>query len=313
MVNPDGTIHERLTGLLNPESLEQPTQEQEAETEPESVEVEADEAETEEAETVEVEADAEEDSEAAETSYDDTEAEEEYYTVKIAGEEQQVTLDELRKGYMMDADYRRKTQEVAEQRKQVETKLSELDEKVSDAESILEIELADLNSDESRKLKEYDPAAWLEKKERVEAKAKKLQDLKAKRDSELQKVRSEQLQKEATLLKEAIPEWLDDDTLKVESEKIGKMWERMGFTDTDLAQFSDHRLIVLSRKAAKYDELMSSNPADKKVKQKPKAAKPAAAVAKVDKRTKQFRDKREAVRKSGGNMRLAASAISDLL
>ena len=34
------------------------------------------------------------------------------YTVKIDGEEQQVTLEELQQGYQRQADYTRKTQEI---------------------------------------------------------------------------------------------------------------------------------------------------------------------------------------------------------
>ena len=41
------------------------------------------------------------------------------YDIEIGGERQQVTLEELRKGYMRQADYTRKTQEVAETRKQL--------------------------------------------------------------------------------------------------------------------------------------------------------------------------------------------------
>lgn len=41
-------------------------------------------------------------------------------TVKVGGEEVEVTLDEALKGYQRDADYRRKTQELAEQRREVQ-------------------------------------------------------------------------------------------------------------------------------------------------------------------------------------------------
>ena len=41
------------------------------------------------------------------------------YTVTVDGVQQQVTLDELQKGYMRQADYTRKTQELADQRRQL--------------------------------------------------------------------------------------------------------------------------------------------------------------------------------------------------
>ena len=45
------------------------------------------------------------------------------YTVKIDGEEFEVTLDELRNGYQRQADYTRKSQSLAEQRKAYEANL----------------------------------------------------------------------------------------------------------------------------------------------------------------------------------------------
>ena len=42
--------------------------------------------------------------------------EEPTYAVKIGGEEQQVTLEELQNGYQRQADYTRKTQEIATER-----------------------------------------------------------------------------------------------------------------------------------------------------------------------------------------------------
>ena len=45
------------------------------------------------------------------------------YTVKIDGDEHEVTLDELRNGYQRHADYTRKSQTLAEQRKAYESNL----------------------------------------------------------------------------------------------------------------------------------------------------------------------------------------------
>ena len=52
---------------------------------------------------------------------EDEEAEEELlYAVKVDGSEQEVTLDELMKGYSRQSDYTKKTQELAEGRKAIE-------------------------------------------------------------------------------------------------------------------------------------------------------------------------------------------------
>ena len=58
----------------------------------------------------------------AEVQEDDGQDEEQPQRIKVkaAGEEKEVTLDELIKGYQLGADYTKKTTEVAEQRKLVE-------------------------------------------------------------------------------------------------------------------------------------------------------------------------------------------------
>ena len=52
--------------------------------------------------------------------------EQEYFTVKINGEDKDVTLEELAAGYSRQSDYTKKTTEVANQRKEVEQLQSEL-------------------------------------------------------------------------------------------------------------------------------------------------------------------------------------------
>ena len=45
------------------------------------------------------------------------------YKVKVAGQELEVTLDELRNGYSRDADYRQKTEELSNQRKSFQSEV----------------------------------------------------------------------------------------------------------------------------------------------------------------------------------------------
>jgi hypothetical protein len=65
----------------------------------------------------ETEEEAEEESEVEESEEVE---EEQTFTIKAAGEEKEVTLDELKKSYQLGTDYTKKTQEVAEQRKVIE-------------------------------------------------------------------------------------------------------------------------------------------------------------------------------------------------
>ena len=100
-----------------PEVREEPPVVEEPEAETDEVEVEA------EAEEVEYEEVGDDESE-----YEDVEDEapvvEQLYRVKAGDDEaMEVTLDELKNSYMRNADYTRKTQQVAEQRKAAEANL----------------------------------------------------------------------------------------------------------------------------------------------------------------------------------------------
>jgi len=55
---------------------------------------------------------------------------EEKIKVKVGGQEFEVTLDELRSGYMRQADYTRKTQELAEEKRALEATKQELAEAI---------------------------------------------------------------------------------------------------------------------------------------------------------------------------------------
>jgi hypothetical protein len=69
----------------------------------------------------EVEEDAEE---LQEDQVEEEESEQpQLYTIKVDGEDTEVTLEELQNGYSRQRDYTRKTQELAEQRKAIEWKL----------------------------------------------------------------------------------------------------------------------------------------------------------------------------------------------
>ncbi len=292
----------RIAQLLQPE---QPSDSAE---EPETAQGEVIQEEIPETEVVDSET---EETQAPEEAEGDTETAD-LYTIKVNGEEREVTLDELRKGYMMESDYRKKTTEVSDKRKAIESKQSELAAKLEDVEAMLKIDFDDLNSAELKELKEYDPAAYYEKKEKLEGRQKRLKDLKSELESENQNKRLQKVEQEKELLFQAIPEWLDDSVLKSEAEMVNKLWTDAGFTPQDLDSYSDHRLVSISRKAALYDKLMSAKPESKKVTPKPKQAKPGTPKTQEQKQAEKTAASRQKLRKTG-NMRDAAVAIKQIL
>ena len=273
-----------------------------------SEETEASQPETEEADaTNETEEQPETPEEPQQETQSDTEAK---YKVKVGGEEQEVSLEDLRKGYMMESDYRKKTSEVARQREEAEKKVSELSNYVKDAELMLKLDEEDLNSPDNLDLKEYDPTAFYEKREKIEAKRKRLDELK----SEAKKVEAEKAQetiaREKELMLQALPSWLDDNTLNSEVGMINEYWKEIGLNQEDLSRFTDHRLVLMSRDAALYRKLKSAKPETKKVTPKPKSAAPGAS--KPGDQSERDKTLRSRAAKTG-NVRDAAAAIKQLM
>ena len=146
-----------ITGLLDPKQEAQPEQqeqqnspeptEQESSTEDQPEEQEKMEAESQEEATEEVSQDEEQ----IETQEKQDSTAEPTYKVKVAGQEYDVTLDELRNGYSRDADYRRKTEELSYEKKQFmsesEKQRQDYSAKLNEANQMLSIAQQQLNQE----------------------------------------------------------------------------------------------------------------------------------------------------------------------
>ena len=103
------------------------------------------------------------------------------YKVKVAGQEYDVTLDELRNGYSRDADYRRKTEELSYEKKQFmsesEKQRQDYSAKLNEANQMLSIAQQQLNQEISsadlEKLYEEDPTEAARIEHRLRKKARK--------------------------------------------------------------------------------------------------------------------------------------------
>jgi len=295
-------------GQSEPETVTQPSDsepEQETAEQPETVE---DTVETTESEHHEPESEYEE---TEETPESDTDLEP-TYKVKVNGEEREVSVEDLRKGYMMESDYRKKTSEVARQREEFLKEKESFNAKLAQAEELLIVEAEDLNSPENLELKEYDPKEYYSKRDKLEAKARRLQELKQESLKTQQERNAQRLEKEKELLFQAIPEWLDDNVLTQETQMVNDFLTSSGIEGNDLQPFVDHRLLVMARKAAMYDKLKAAKPESKKVQPKPKNAK-AGNVKTNEEVAKSKVDERRTKLRKTGKMSDAASAIKSIL
>ena len=277
--------------LSTPEdSNEQPTETeedtQEAEVEETEVEEEA-EPEMEEAEeATEDDSEIEEDEEVVE--------EEQTFTVKAAGEEKEVTLDELKKSYQLGSDYTKKTQEVAEQRKVIEQEAKAILEarQVRDdyAQKLQAVEQFLVGNNDSPEdlsaMKENDPIGYAVKVAEMTEKKEQLQAVQSERHrlaEEQNAVRADQMQKfvaeEAQKLTQSLPEFSDKAKGEQIRNSIRNYGKKVGFTDEELSQVYDSRHVLVLHKAAQYDKLMAGKAGvKKKVANAPKTIKGGAKV-----------------------------------
>ena len=136
-------------------------------------------------EPFEEELEAAEEDEPHEDQVEEEESEQpQLYTIKVDGEETQVTLEELQNGYSRQRDYTRKTQELAQQRKAVEAKYQEISQKdaiysqlLPKMEATLKGELE--NEPDWNALYEADPIAYVREKDIWNEKKQKLQAVQA--------------------------------------------------------------------------------------------------------------------------------------
>jgi hypothetical protein len=236
------------------------------------------------------EAESEESYDESEVEQDEGEDEQEQpkYRVKAAGEEREVTLDELIKSYQLGTDYTKKSQAVAEERKAVEAEKARIEEarylRDQYAERLQVIEQMLNQQPETENLdylKETDPIGYAVKVAELSQREKQLAQVRAEQAriaDQQQREQQEQLgqvvQAESRKLAEVIPEYADPqkgETLRRELREFGL---KAGFSDQELANVYDSRAVLTLYKAMQYDKLQSAKPSiTKKVNEAPKAMK----------------------------------------
>ncbi len=241
-----------------------------------------------EAESEEIEAQAEDESEVEQDEGEDEQEEPTKYRVKAAGEEREVTLDELIKSYQLGTDYTKKSQAVAEERKAVEAEKARIEEarylRDQYAERLQVIEQMLNQQPETENLdylKETDPIGYAVKVAELSQREKQLAQVRAEQAriaEQQQREQQEQLghviQAESRKLAEVIPEYADPqkgETLRRELREFGL---KAGFSEQELANVYDSRAVLTLYKAMQYDKLQSAKPSiTKKVNEAPKVIK----------------------------------------
>lgn len=304
------SMEDRIAASLEPEQ-EQPVAD-EAATEQET---------TTEAET-EPEAEVEKPEEEAPEEIDWEQIKGHKVKVTVQGEDKEVTLEEARNGFMMQADYQRKTQELAKQRNEVQETARQAVAQTQAQyaqnlqvlqQTLLAAAAPELQGVNWNQLAQTDPAEYVRLSNRAQAVNQTLQSFQvemqriAQANQEQMREKTTQAARQAVeVLQAKIPNW--NDTLYQDLLRTGV--ESYGFSPEEVGNVVDPRMIQVLHDAKQWRALQSQKPiAEKKVKDAPKVMKPGAPQSKSQAAGRDTQQLRERLKKSGGKDEAAAIAL----
>jgi hypothetical protein len=243
------------------------------------------------------------------------------HKVKVAGQEFDVSLGELKNGYSRDADYRRKTEELSYEKKQFvsesekqrqdySSKLNELNQLMSVAQQQLNSEV---NSTDLDKLWDEDPTEAAKIEHRLKRKQEQLNQAMNKTQIEQQNQRQEALQSEQRKLAMKIPEFSDPVKATALSSNMRTYLLSNGYNNLEISNIYDHRHIMLVNDAMKYRSMQNSKPNLAKKITKP--GKVFSSGVKKDKADIDFTNRKEKLGrlKKTGSVKDATSIFLDMV
>jgi len=333
-----------ILGLLEPEK-ETPEKEEakpaESEESTEETQDELPEEETEEVESEEEESeeDESEEEDVSEESDEEEEPEEEdskpeLFTVRINGEDHEVTAEELAKGYSRQSDYTKKTQELSEYRKQLDQAAQFYQNEITQTQetrqqyigalsTAIETNMSSLTKYENtdwERLKTENMEDYLAKRDEYREAQTNIDKLKqnyqqesAKQEEEYKQQYSQTIQEEHAKLVSILPAWAEPEKQKAIAGEIRDFALSKGYTQEELNQLVDHRsiLVLMQAKAWEDSQRKITSIKQKKIKNKPKVARSGKGTVKSENTKAKSAAKMKRLRQSG-HVDDAASLLEDL-
>lgn len=251
------------------------------------------------------------------------------FTIKVDGKDVEVSEAELAEAYksgLRQADYTKKTMEVAEQRKAAEAEIAKAHQEretyarnLTEQSVLLHAALTEQNQINWQQLLESDPIEYLKQRDLYDQRQRALtnaqeqyRQLEQLEQAERAKSLSKFVQTQQEELLAKLPDWKDEN--KAQAEKIAmRTWlNEQGYGEDEINTLTDHRSVLVARKAMLYDQMMQkAKAAAKKVEKLPaKVERPGVTE------TKQGMDKRSAAFQrlsKSGSVDDAAALFSSIL
>lgn len=230
------------------------------------------------------------------------------FTIIVDGKEVEVSESELADAYkngLRQSDYTKKTMEVAEQRKAAEAEIQRAQserayyaQQLQDQTVILQAALAEQNQTDWQQLITDDPVEYLKQQNLLQQRQSALNQMYQQQQMLAYQQQQEQaayaqhyLAEQQQELLAKLPEWKDESKAKADRSAIRDYLRTNGFEDSEIGNVSDHRAVVVARKAMLYDRMVAkAQAAAKQVKNVPqRVERPATgSTPNLDKRTANY-------------------------
>ena len=208
---------------------------------------------------------------------------EELYKLTVNGQEMEVTLDELRKGYSRQQDYTQKTEKLSQDRKSVDQLKNDFTRQSEEAkikrdqyEKQLQVLSEQLKASEQKvdldSLYEDDPAQYVKvkaeqdrQKELLNSANKEQERIKAEKQEEYNRTYSNYLEQQRELLVQKLPIYANKEKGPEFVKNLTNFAKEIGYSDQEISQLVDHRAVMMLANAYRYDKLKKANLSNKKV------------------------------------------------
>ncbi len=265
--------------------------------------------------------DESDDEESDEDDDESQEPEEQKFTVKIDGKDTEVSLSDLTNGYSRTSDYTRKTQALAQERKEAQVEFESVRQERQQYAQLLgalQQQLAQADSPvDMNALYESDPIEWVRQKELGRERQEKQYAIQSEQQRLFQTQQAEQqqnmrgyLESQKTALIEALPALRDPEMASKQKAKWVEAGKSIGFSNEEMNGITDHRMLIALNTIAEYQGIVSKRQQIKPVQNAPKSIRPG---------TNSSSQKSSGVKKSQqrlkttGNIKDAASLIEKFL
>ena len=239
-------------------------------------------------------------------------------TTKVQGEEKQVNLADLIKGYQLESDYTRKNEAFLNeqknwenQRTEAQTKLTAEFERTGQAFRMAQQQLThEFNATNWSELETSNPSEYLIQRQKfgerqaqidqaINQATHQAQQVMANQQKESNDKQQQYLTQQDDLLLKAIPEWSEAKVRKAQSAEVAEFLAGNGYSSEEIGHIRDHRIILMARNAMKgVKSVKDVDLAKKKVNKVPKLVKPNARQQ-VNQKTQAIEKKRANLKRTG--------------